>query len=44
MLVSFFRVEMQDAGVTCETTMKYFSWIPYFLGSCQTEAALSVPA
>ncbi|XP_043973052.1 antizyme inhibitor 1-like [Gambusia affinis] len=37
-------VEMQAAGVTNETTMKNFSWIPYFLGSCQTEAALSVPA
>lgn len=36
--------EMQDTGVTQEATLKNFSLIPYFLNSCQTEAALSVPA
>ncbi|KAM9352844.1 antizyme inhibitor 1-like [Symphorus nematophorus] len=36
--------EMQDTGVTHEATLKNFSLIPYFLNSCQTEAALSVPA
>ncbi|KAM4580310.1 antizyme inhibitor 1-like isoform 2-T3 [Odontesthes bonariensis] len=36
--------EMQDTGVTHETTLKSFSLVPYFLNSCQTEAALSVPA
>ncbi|KAM3615118.1 uncharacterized protein V6R79_023648 [Siganus canaliculatus] len=36
--------EMQDTGVTQETTLKNFSLVPYFLNSCQTEAALSVPA
>ncbi|XP_039973671.1 antizyme inhibitor 1-like isoform X1 [Xiphias gladius] len=36
--------EMQDSGVTQEATLKNFSLVPYFLNSCQTEAALSVPA
>uniref|UniRef100_A0A8D3ADM1 Orn/DAP/Arg decarboxylase 2 N-terminal domain-containing protein n=1 Tax=Scophthalmus maximus TaxID=52904 RepID=A0A8D3ADM1_SCOMX len=36
--------EMQDVGVTHEATLKNFSLVPYFLNSCQTEAALSVPA
>ncbi|XP_034729673.1 antizyme inhibitor 1-like [Etheostoma cragini] len=36
--------EMQDTGVTHEATLKNFSLIPYVLNSCQTEAALSVPA
>ncbi|CAI5663362.1 antizyme inhibitor 1 isoform X1 [Oreochromis niloticus] len=36
--------EMQDTGVTNEATLKNFSLVPYFLNSCQTEAALSVPA
>lgn len=36
--------DMQDTGVTHEATLKNFSLIPYFLNSCQTEAALSVPA
>lgn len=36
--------EMQDSGVTHEATLKNFSLVPYFLNSCQTEAALSVPA
>lgn len=36
--------EMQDTGVTQETTLKNFSLIPYFLNSGQTAAALSVPA
>lgn len=36
--------EMQDTGVTQEATLKNFSLVPYFLNSCQTEAALSVPA
>ncbi|XP_041844061.1 antizyme inhibitor 1-like isoform X2 [Melanotaenia boesemani] len=36
--------EMQDTGVTHESTLKNFSLVPYFLNSCQTEAALSVPA
>lgn len=36
--------EMQDTGVTHETMLKNFSLVPYFLNSCQTEAALSVPA
>lgn len=35
---------MQDTGVTQETTLKNLSLIPYFLNSCQTAAALSVPA
>lgn len=38
------RFEMQDTGVTQEATLKNFSLVPYFLNSCQTEAALSVPA
>uniref|UniRef100_A0A8C6TXM5 Antizyme inhibitor 1a n=1 Tax=Neogobius melanostomus TaxID=47308 RepID=A0A8C6TXM5_9GOBI len=37
-------LEMQNSGVTQETTLKNFSLIPYFLNSCQTAAALSVPA
>ncbi|XP_038123236.1 antizyme inhibitor 1a [Cyprinodon tularosa] len=37
-------IEMQDTGVTVETMLKNFSWIPYFISSSQTEAALSVPA
>lgn len=36
--------ELQDTGVTQESTLKNFSLVPYFLNSCQTEAALSVPA
>uniref|UniRef100_A0A671V8J7 Antizyme inhibitor 1a n=1 Tax=Sparus aurata TaxID=8175 RepID=A0A671V8J7_SPAAU len=36
--------EMQDTGVSHEATLKNFSLVPYFLNSCQTEAALSVPA
>ncbi|XP_029308090.1 antizyme inhibitor 1-like isoform X2 [Cottoperca gobio] len=36
--------EMQDTGVTHEATLKNFSLVPYFPNSCQTEAALSVPA
>ncbi|XP_034466029.1 antizyme inhibitor 1-like [Hippoglossus hippoglossus] len=36
--------EMQDTGVAQEATMKNFSLVPYFLNTCQTEAALSVPA
>uniref|UniRef100_A0AAQ5YG87 Orn/DAP/Arg decarboxylase 2 N-terminal domain-containing protein n=1 Tax=Amphiprion ocellaris TaxID=80972 RepID=A0AAQ5YG87_AMPOC len=36
--------EMQDSGVTHEATLKNLSLVPYFLNSCQTEAALSVPA
>lgn len=36
--------EMQDTGVTHEAPLKNFSLVPYFLDSCQTEAALSVPA
>ncbi|KAM9851588.1 antizyme inhibitor 1-like isoform 1-T2 [Aulostomus maculatus] len=36
--------EMQDTGVSQEATLKNFSLVPYFLNSCQTEAALSVPA
>ncbi len=40
----FTRFEMQDTGVTNEATLKNFSLVPYFLNSCQTEAALSVPA
>lgn len=37
-------VEMQNSGVAREATLKNFSLIPYFLNSCQTAAALSVPA
>lgn len=37
-------LELQNSGVTQETTLKNFSLIPYFLNSCQTAAALSVPA
>ncbi|XP_061571684.1 antizyme inhibitor 1-like [Cololabis saira] len=36
--------EMQDTGFPHETTLKNFSLVPYFLKSCHTEAALSVPA
>lgn len=36
--------EMQDTGVTQEATFKNFSLVPYFLNSCHTEAALSLPA
>ncbi|KAM4633351.1 antizyme inhibitor 1-like [Polymixia lowei] len=36
--------EMQDTCVTQEVTLKNFSLVPYFLNSCQSEAALSVPA
>ncbi|XP_032374044.1 antizyme inhibitor 1 [Etheostoma spectabile] len=36
--------EMQDTGVTHEATLKNVSLVPYFFSSCQTEAALSVPA
>nr|XP_019946723.1 PREDICTED: antizyme inhibitor 1 [Paralichthys olivaceus]XP_019946724.1 PREDICTED: antizyme inhibitor 1 [Paralichthys olivaceus] len=36
--------EMQDTGVAQEATLKNFSLVPYFLNTCQTEAALSVPA
>ncbi|KAF3691546.1 Antizyme inhibitor 1 [Channa argus] len=36
--------EMQDTSVTHEATLKNLSLVPYFLNSCQTEAALSVPA
>ncbi|KAM9309325.1 LOW QUALITY PROTEIN: antizyme inhibitor 1-like [Pholidichthys leucotaenia] len=36
--------EMQDAGVTNETTLKNFSLVPYFINSSQSGAALSVPA
>ncbi|KAF1387413.1 hypothetical protein PFLUV_G00078430 [Perca fluviatilis] len=36
--------ELQDTGVTHEATLKNFSLVPYFLNSCQTEAARSVPA
>ncbi|XP_026149664.1 antizyme inhibitor 1 isoform X2 [Mastacembelus armatus] len=36
--------EMQDTGITQENTLKNFSLVPFFLNSCQTEAALSVPA
>uniref|UniRef100_A0A3Q3WZQ7 Orn/DAP/Arg decarboxylase 2 N-terminal domain-containing protein n=1 Tax=Mola mola TaxID=94237 RepID=A0A3Q3WZQ7_MOLML len=36
--------EMQDLGVTLGATLKDFSLVPYFLTSCKTEAALSVPA
>lgn len=36
--------EMQDTGITQEAALKNFSLVPYFLNSCQTEAALSVPA
>lgn len=43
-LFSFTRFEMQDTGVTNEAMLKNFSLVPYFLNSCQTEAALSVPA
>ncbi|KAM6967804.1 antizyme inhibitor 1-like [Aplochiton taeniatus] len=35
---------MRDTGVTNVITMKNFSLVPYFLNSCQSEAALSVPA
>ncbi|XP_028985849.1 antizyme inhibitor 1-like [Betta splendens] len=37
-------LEMQDTGVTRDAKLKNFSLVPYFLNSCQTEAALSVPA
>lgn len=37
-------LELQNSAVTHETTLKNFSLIPYFLNSCQTAAALSVPA
>ncbi|XP_076009930.1 antizyme inhibitor 1-like [Genypterus blacodes] len=37
-------LEMQDSGVTHEATLKNFSLVPYFLKSCQSAAALSVPA
>ncbi|CAB1421912.1 unnamed protein product [Pleuronectes platessa] len=36
--------EMQDTGGAQEATLKNFSLVPYFLNTCQTEAALSVPA
>ncbi|TNN02921.1 hypothetical protein fugu_010408 [Takifugu bimaculatus] len=36
--------EMQDIGITYEGTLKNMALVPYFLDSCQTEAALSVPA
>ncbi|KAM3872927.1 antizyme inhibitor 1-like [Diretmus argenteus] len=36
--------EMQDTDVTQEITLKNFSLVPYFFNSCQSEAALSVPA
>ncbi|XP_058502849.1 antizyme inhibitor 1a [Solea solea] len=36
--------EMQDTGVVHEATLKNFSFVPYFLNSCLTGAALSVPA
>ncbi|XP_072316525.1 antizyme inhibitor 1-like [Eucyclogobius newberryi] len=36
--------EMQDTGVSQEATLKNFCLIPYFSNSCQTAAALSVPA
>lgn len=41
---SSFRFEMQESGATQKNTLKNFSVIPYCLSSCQTEAALSVPA
>lgn len=37
-------LEMQNSGRIQETMLKNFSLIPYFLNSCQTAAALSVPA
>ncbi|KAF7647498.1 hypothetical protein LDENG_00171330 [Lucifuga dentata] len=37
-------LEVQDSGVTHEATLKNFSLVPYFLKSCQSAAALSVPA
>ncbi|XP_056141846.1 antizyme inhibitor 1-like [Lampris incognitus] len=37
-------LDMQDTGVTQEITFKNFSLVPYFLNSCQSEAAISVPA
>ncbi|XP_029928181.1 antizyme inhibitor 1 isoform X2 [Myripristis murdjan] len=36
--------EMQDTSVTQEISLKNFSLVPYFFNSCQSEAALSVPA
>lgn len=36
--------EMQDTGVAYEGTLKNITLVPYFLDSCKTEAALSVPA
>lgn len=36
--------EMQEAGVAQEINLKSFSLVPYFLKSCHSEAALSVPA
>ncbi|XP_034029709.1 antizyme inhibitor 1-like [Thalassophryne amazonica] len=36
--------EMQDAGVPHEALLKNFSLVPYHFSSCQTKAALSVPA
>ncbi|XP_060937365.1 antizyme inhibitor 1-like [Limanda limanda] len=36
--------EMLDTGGAQEATLKNFSLVPYFLNTCQTEAALSVPA
>lgn len=43
-LFSSFRFEMQESGATQDNTLKNFSVIPYCLSSCETEAALSVPA
>uniref|UniRef100_A0A8C5DH17 Orn/DAP/Arg decarboxylase 2 N-terminal domain-containing protein n=1 Tax=Gouania willdenowi TaxID=441366 RepID=A0A8C5DH17_GOUWI len=36
--------EMQDTDATQEVTLKNFTLVPYFLNSCQREAAVSVPA
>lgn len=36
--------EMQDTGVAQEDALKNLALVPYFLNSCQTGAALSVPA
>ncbi|KAM9723644.1 antizyme inhibitor 1-like isoform 1-T2 [Menidia menidia] len=36
--------DMQDTGIAQENTLKSFSLVPYFFNSCQTEAALSIPA
>lgn len=38
------RFQMQDIGVNYEGTLKNIALVPYFLDSCKTEAALSVPA